>query len=77
MKRREMNAQIESELVAQLSELKKELMKVNVQLSSGGSVKSPGTVRKIKKTIARVHTRLHAIKTKNKSKEIRGKKSNE
>lgn len=62
MKKRDISALGEIELNEQLSEVQKELMKLNVQLASGGSIKSPGTVRKLKKTIARINTRITSVK---------------
>jgi ribosomal protein L29 len=53
-------------------ELKKELVKINAQISIGSSIKSPGQARKIKKTIARIITISH--KTPNQIKETGGSK---
>ena len=39
-----------------LVELKKELIKLNAQVAVGASIKNPGQVKKVKKTIARVLT---------------------
>ena len=44
----------EKELSSKLEELRKELMKINVQISSGTTPKSPGQVKIIKKSIARL-----------------------
>lgn len=70
MKKKELMQMSKSELTHHLGELEKELMKIRVQLSSGASIKSPGQVRKIKKTIARIKTALHngeqAVKKKTK-----------
>ena len=41
---------------AKLAELRKELMKINAQIATGTTPKSPGQARSIKKTIARIHT---------------------
>ncbi len=83
MKKREIGALGELELNEQLSEIQKELMKINVQLASGGSIKSPGTVRKLKKTIARINTRITSIKnnerklkSNNQNKKVKEKRSN-
>jgi len=62
MKKREISALGELELNEHLSEVQKELMKLSVQLASGGSIKSPGTIRKLKKTIARINTRITSVK---------------
>ena len=37
-----------------LSELRKELVKINAQIAIGTALKNPGQVREIKKTIARI-----------------------
>ena len=39
-----------------LTELKKELVKVNAQVAIGTALKNPGQVRVIKKTLARILT---------------------
>lgn len=45
-------------LKIKLSELKKELVKINAQVAIGTTPKSPGQVRAIKKTIAKILTVL-------------------
>ena len=45
-----------TELNAKLIELKKELMKLNAQKSTGTSLKNPGQVKQTKKNIARLLT---------------------
>jgi len=47
------------DLNTKLVELKKELIKVNAQISTGTTPKSPGQVRQIKKNIARILTITH------------------
>jgi large subunit ribosomal protein L29 len=42
------------ELNNKLEELKKELMKTNAQIATGTTPKSPGNVKQIKKTIAKI-----------------------
>jgi len=49
------------ELKTNLEELKKELIKHNAQIATGTNPKSPGQVRVIKKTVARI---LTVLKTK-------------
>ncbi|MEK6949159.1 MAG: 50S ribosomal protein L29, partial [Nanoarchaeota archaeon] len=39
-----------------LTELKKELVKLNAQVAIGAAIKNTGQIRKIKKTIARIYT---------------------
>jgi ribosomal protein L29 len=58
MKAKELKSKSKEELTAQLSELKKELIKLNTQVATGTTLKSPGQVRKIKKNIARLLTEL-------------------
>lgn len=60
MKNKEITQLSESELNSNLEELKKEMMKINVQRSSGTAIKNPGMVRKIKRNIARIKTALHS-----------------
>ena len=51
-----------------LTELKKELVKVNAQVAIGTALKNPGQVRVIKKTLARILT-LSSEKEVEKSKQ--------
>ena len=44
------------ELRERLEEFKKELLKLNVEVSTGGNPSSPGKVRQTKKNIARILT---------------------
>jgi len=46
----------ESELDNKSAELKKELMKINSQIAIGTLPKSPGKIREMKRTIARILT---------------------
>jgi large subunit ribosomal protein L29 len=61
MKSKEINALNVNELKEKLNELRKELIKFNTQIATGTIPKSPGQVKQIKKTIARI---LTAIKRK-------------
>ena len=58
MKIKELKALNESDLNKKLIELKKELMKLNVQVATGTTPKSPSELKKIKKTIAKIKTIL-------------------
>lgn len=58
MKQSEIKALGSAELNDKLGELKKELMKLNSQVAAGTTPKSPGQLRVIKKTIARIKTKL-------------------
>jgi len=54
------------EMKNKLKELKKELLKMNVQLSTGANTSSPGKVRQTKKNIARIFTLLKEKEVKSK-----------
>jgi len=43
-------------LKSKLGDLKKDLMKINAQRSSGSSIENPGRIKHIKRTIARIKT---------------------
>ena len=51
--------QSSAELQEKLKEFKKELLKLNVQVSTGANPASPGKMRQTKKNIARVLTLLN------------------
>ncbi len=48
------------ELRSRLVELRKDLIKQNTQIAAGTTPKSPGQVKQLKKTIARILTILRA-----------------
>ena len=56
MKAKELKIMNESELDNKSAELKKELMKINSQIAIGTLPKSPGKIREMKRTIARILT---------------------
>jgi len=56
LKTKEIRGMTKEDLNAKLEELKKELIKTNAQIATGTTPKSPGHVRQIKKTIARILT---------------------
>ena len=58
MKIKEIRAASSEDLKSKLIELKKERMKINAQLSTGTTPKSPGQIKQMKKTIARILTVL-------------------
>ncbi len=60
MKHKELLSISIAELKDKLIELKKELIKHNAQISAGTTPKSPGQVRQVKKTIARIYTILRS-----------------
>ena len=61
LKIKEIESMSMDELNSKLEELKKELIKQNAQIATGTNPKSPGQVKVIKKTVARI---LTVLKTK-------------
>jgi large subunit ribosomal protein L29 len=61
LKIKEIESMSINELNSKLEELKKELIKQNAQIATGTNPKSPGQVKVIKKTVARI---LTVLKTK-------------
>ncbi len=55
------------ELLGKLEELKKELIKLNSQKSTGSVPENPGKIKEIKKTLARIYTLLNERGGGNKS----------
>ena len=53
-------------LRSKVAEFRKELMKLNAQVAIGTVPKSPGTIRKVKRSIARVLTILNERRVKGK-----------
>ncbi len=56
MKAKELRIMNEIDLEIKSNELRKELMKINSQIAIGTVPKSPGKVKEIKKTIAKILT---------------------
>ena len=56
MKAKELRVINEADLDSKVTELKKELMKINSQIALGTSLKSSGKVGNMKRTIARILT---------------------
>lgn len=56
MKAKELRIMNEVDLEKKITDLKKELMKINSQIAIGTLPKSPGKVRDIKRTIATILT---------------------
>ncbi|MAG78087.1 50S ribosomal protein L29 [archaeon] len=65
IKNNELRKMSEKQLDERMIELRKELIKVNAQVSTGTVPENPGNVKNIKKTIARILT----IKTQKKEEE--------
>lgn len=70
VKRNEFLQMNEPQLKERLNELRKEMIKINAQLSTHTPPENPGRVRTVKKTIARIYTRLSQFK-KLKPKEVK------
>jgi large subunit ribosomal protein L29 len=54
MKIKELRSTSKEDLKVKLKELRKELIKSNAQIATGTNPKSPGQVREMKKTIAKI-----------------------
>ena len=61
MKFKEIKEMSKEEIEAKVSELRREMIKHNAQISSGSQIKSPALIKETKKNIARL---LHALGTK-------------
>ena len=59
IKKRDLKNMSSQEQESKLLELRKELMKLNAKRSMGVTLESPGRIRMIKKTIARILTFQH------------------
>lgn len=57
-KTKQLNELTAQELREKLSDLEFDLMKLNAQRSSAANLKNPLEIKKVKKTIARIHTLL-------------------
>ena len=55
------------QLETKLKDLKKEMMKFNAQRSTKTTLESPGRVKVVRKTIARIYTLMHQRKLQEKS----------
>ena len=64
LRKSELKDMNEQSLAEKLKELRKEMIKVNMQRASGTTLKSPGRPKQIKKTIAQIYTLLHQKKMK-------------
>ncbi|MBD3249680.1 50S ribosomal protein L29 [Candidatus Woesearchaeota archaeon] len=58
MKAKDLRSTSKEELQEKLLELKKELMKLNAQVATGTTPKSPGQIKQTKKNIARINAIL-------------------
>lgn len=64
LSKQELKGMRAEEMNTKVRELRKELVKHNAQISTGTPPKSPGLVREIKKTIARLQTRINNMEKK-------------
>ena len=76
---KDLRAMKDSELEEKNKELRKELLKINAQISTRTPPENPGKVKQVKKTIARILTIFTEKKNQNKTavnkqKEARSKK---
>ena len=60
MKIKDLRSMSREDLNSKLLELRKELIKHNAQIATGTTPKSPGQIREIKKTIAKIMTIVEA-----------------
>ena len=56
MKTKDLRSMSKDDMKSKLIELRKELIKHNAQIATGTTPKSPGQVRELKKTIAKIMT---------------------
>jgi len=59
---KDLRSMTKEELNSKLKELRKEMIKHNAQIATGTTPKSPGQIREIKKTIARILTIIRTQK---------------
>ena len=62
IKKNELKQMNKEQLKEKMNDLRKELLKINTQISTGTTLESPGRVKEIKRTIARLHTYVHKFK---------------
>ena len=63
IKKNELKQMGETQIMQKLFDLKKELLKLNSQRAMGTTMENPGKIKQVKKTVARLYTRLTQIKT--------------
>ena len=56
MNTRELRSLTDKELEGKIAEIDKELMKLNGQVATGTTPKSPGQIKQLRKTLARIYT---------------------
>lgn len=61
---KEIKSMAKEDLNARLEELRKDLIKQNAQIATGTTPKSPGQIKQMKKTIARILTVMKSKESK-------------
>lgn len=69
LKKSELKNMNETQIKQKLTDLKKELIKMNAQKSAGTTPENPGLVKAVKRNIARINTILNQKQTGQKPKE--------
>ena len=64
IKKNELKQLNEPQINQKLFDLKKELLKLNSQRAMGTTLENPGKIKLVKKTVAKLYTRLTQIKNK-------------
>lgn len=59
IRKKELKNMNEGQINQKLNDLKKELMRINTQKSTGTNIENPGRVKELKRTIAKLLTRLN------------------
>ena len=73
IKKSEFKQMNETQLTNKLAELQKEMMKLRSQVATHTTLENPGRVYTVRKTIARIHTRLNEKKKAPEAKEQKQK----
>ena len=60
----------EEAIHTKLNELRKEMIKINAQRSSKSLPENPGKIKEIRRTIAKLLTKLHNLPKKENAKEV-------
>lgn len=61
IKKSELNKMNEKQLIEKRDELNRDLIRIRTQIASKVSPDNPGQVKHIKRTIARINTRLNVV----------------
>jgi len=69
IKKSEFKQMNEAALMQSMADLNKELIKINTQRSTHTTLENPGRVKIIRKTIAKIKTKMHELKTNQKQSE--------